>query len=46
MRGRGVVKAGTAGWVIGRVATVHWHLHVHVHVVHIVHVVHARTMTQ
>lgn len=43
VRGRGVVVARPARWVVGWVAAVHGHLHVHVHVVHIVH---ARTMAQ
>lgn len=46
VRGRWVIEAGTTGRVVGRVATVHGHLHVHVHVVHVVHVVHPWTVPQ
>lgn len=45
-----MVEAGpSTGGIVGREASVHGHLHVHVHVVHvvhIVHVVHSRTVAQ
>lgn len=46
VRGWGVVEAGTTRRVVGWVATVHGHGHLHVHVVHIVHISHDGTMTQ
>lgn len=46
VRGRGMVETRPARGVVGWVATVHGHLHVHVHVVHVVHIVHAWTVAQ